>query len=483
MDKKSIRLLAIGVLSILLLVIGYIFSDHISEKNLGVDYDYERVIRSFIVILISVIVIRMLFLAIINPFEKRNNQKIPSILKYVIGVLVLLLSTIFIVTNIYSQSALIIFVGLGASGLGIAFIAQDFLKELFAGVTIAFQNDFRVGDWVKFPDGTIGRIIKTKLSGVDLRLLDDTQLYVGNTAITDQAMINLNQPSPSFFTGLNILLEHDIPIERARRILYSAVINVEGLASKDILVVADNIQQNGVLFSVFFKIPSFDVLREIKHRVISSIVRHLHKYDLKVCEISGQYEIKDIDVKFKKNFDDQYVTDKLTALKFSGLLKNCTKEVQEQFANRMEKLYFKKGDLICNQGDTGETMFIIAEGVVNVSINISVVEKNGETKSSSNIVATLSEGDYFGEMALLCGEKRTANIIAKTDVVLYEVNRETIKTFMKQYTDFAKQLSTAIIERNSQNEIAKTEAIDELNKKEDEISEFMKAFKTFLLSD
>lgn len=483
MDKKSIRLLAIGFLTIILLVAGYIFSDHISEKNLGVNYDYERVIRSFIVVLISVVIIRILFLVIINPFEKRNNKKIPSILKDIIGVLVLLFSAIFIVTKIYSQSALVIFVGLGASGLGMVFIAQDFLKELFAGVTIAFQNDFRVGDWVKFPDGTIGRIIKTKLSGVDLRLLDDTQLYVGNTTITNQSMINLNQPGPSFFTGLNIVLEHDIPIERARRILYAAVINTEGLASKDILVVADTIQQNGILFSVFFRVPSFDVLREIKHRVISSIVQYLHRHNLRVCEISGQYEIKDIDIKFKKRFDDQYVTDKLTALKFSGLLKACKNEIQEQFANRMEKLYFKNGDIICNQGDNGETMFIIAEGVVEVSINVSVQEENGETKSSSNIVATLSDGDYFGEMALLCGENRTANIMAKTDVVLYEINRETIRAFMKQYPDFARQLSAGIVERNSKNEIAKTEAIDELNKKEDEISEFMKAFKTFLVSD
>ena len=483
MDKRSIRLLTIGFLSIFLLIIGYIFSDHISERNLGIDYDYERVIRSFIVVLISVVIIRILFLVIINPFEKRHNKKVPSILKDIIGVLVLLFSAIFIVTRIYSQSALVIFVGLGASGVGIAFIAQDFLKELFAGVTIAFQNDFRVGDWVKFPDGTIGRIIRTKLSGVDLRLLDDTQLYVGNTAITNQAMINLSQPGPSLFSGLNIVLEHDVPIERARRILYTAVINTEGLYSKDILVVADTIQQNGILFSVFFRVPRYDVLREIKHRVISSIVQYLHKHDLKVCEISGQYEIKDIDAKFKRSFDDQYVTDKLSALKFSGLLKDCKYEIQEQFANRMEKLYFKNGDLICSQGDKGETMFIIAEGVVEVSINISVVEKSGETKSSSNIVATLSDGDYFGEMALLCGEKRTANIKAKTDVVLYEINRETIKVFMKQYPDFARQLSTAIIERNSENEITKTEAIDELNKKENEISEFMKAFKTFLGSD
>lgn len=483
MDKKSQRLLIIGIATIILLILGYILSDNICVKNIGITYDYERLIRSFIVVLISVVLIRILFLVIINPAELRKNRKIPSILKYIIGFLILMISAIFIVTKVYSQSALIIFFALGASGLGIAYIAQDFLKELLTGVIIAFQNDFRVGDWIKFPDGTIGKIIKTKLTGVDLILLDETQLYVSNTAVSDQAMINFNQPTPSFYTGLNIVLEHNIPIERARRILYTATTNTIGLESKNILVVSDSIQQNGILFFVFFKVPEFEVMREIKHRVISSIVQHLHKHKLKVCEITGQYNIQNIDANFVNDFDDHYVTDELSALQFSGLLKDCSDEIQTHFSKNMKRLIFKSGEIICKQNDSGETMFIIAEGVVNVSIDVSIIEDDGEVKSSSNAVATLSDGDYFGEMALLRGEKRTATIIAKSDVVLYEIKRETIKSFVKQYPEFAKKLSVSIIERNSANELTKSEAIDKLNQKENTISEFMNAFKIFLGND
>ncbi len=46
MDKKSIKILIVGFLTIILLVTGYIFSEHISEKNLRVNYDYERAIHS-----------------------------------------------------------------------------------------------------------------------------------------------------------------------------------------------------------------------------------------------------------------------------------------------------------------------------------------------------------------------------------------------------------------------------------------------------
>ena len=373
-----------------------------------------------------------------------------------------------------------IFTTLGASGIGIAFIAQDTLKELIAGIIISYQNDFRVGDWIKLPDGTIAQIIKLKLTGIDLALLNDTRLYISNTKLTNDTIVNLSQPNPSHFNRIDVILDHDVPVEQARRILYAATANTPGLASRDPLVVADAVLQNGILFAVFFKIPSFDVGAEMKHRVISSIVQHLHMHGLKVCEISGQININHLDTNFRRKFDDEKTTDAITALRYSGLLKNCNKEIQTNFANGMERLFVRAGEVVFQQGDIGDTMFIVAEGVVSVSLKVSTPGQNGEIKTSAKVVAILSDGDYFGEMALLRGERRNATVIAKSDVVLYKIKRETIKEFMDAYADFAEKLSTAIIERSTQNEEKKTEFMRELSKKEDPISEFMTAFKSFL---
>ena len=479
-EKKSLRLMIIGMLSIVLLCIMYGFADNISVDNVGDMHDYECLVKSFIVVLISIIVIRVLFSAIINPAEVRHNKKIPGILKYIVGALVLTVAAVYIVTAIYSKSAMAIFTALGASGIGIAFIAQDTLKELIAGIIISFQNDFRVGDWIKLPDGTIAQILRTKLTCVDLVLLNDTRLYMSNTKLTNTLVINLSQPTPAHFNRLDVVLEHDIPIEQARRILYTATANTPGLASKEPLVVADAVLQNGILFAIFFKIPSYEVGAEMKHRVISSLVRHLHQHGLKVCEIGGQINVKIVDNKMMTAFNDDGVTDAKTALRYSGLLGDCDAEIQSNFAKHMEKMLIKAGDVIFKQGETGDTMFIIAEGVVNVSMDVSVTEENGNTKTTSNVVATLSDGNYFGEMALLKGESRSATVTAKSDVVLYKIRRETVRTFTEKYTDFAKKLSEAIIERNLVNEAKKSEVIKELGKKSDAITEFMNAFKAFL---
>ena len=140
----------------------------------------------------------------------------------------------------------------------------------------------------------------------------------------------------------------------------------------------------------------------------------------------------------------------------------------------------KAGDVVFKQGEEGDTMFIIAEGVVSVSLDVSVAEEDGKVHKSSNVIATLSDGAYFGEMALLRGEKRNATVVAKSDVVLFKIRRETVKAFTEKYSDFAKKLSEAIVERSNENAAKKSEFMKELNKKADPIAEFMNAFKAFL---
>ncbi len=444
MEGKSLKLLIVGALSVAFLCVLYGLSNNISADKTGDMYDYECLTKSFLVVLISVLVIRVLFVAIINPAEIRHNKKMPGILRYVIGALVLTAAAVYIVTAIYAKSAMAIFTTLGASGIGIAFIAQDTLKELIAGIIISFQNDFRVGDWIKLPDGTIAKILRTKLTCIDLALLNDTRLYLSNTKLTNATVVNLSQPTPAHFSRLDVVLEHDIPIEQARRILYAATASTPGLASTEPLVVADAVMQNGILFAIFFKIPSYDVGAEMKHRVISSLVSSLHKHGLRVCEIGGQLNIKIMDKKMVRTFNDENTTDAKTALRMSGLLEGCDEEVIERFASSMEKVVYKAGDVIVKQEDEGDTMFIIAEGAVDVSLSVSNTDKDGNTQTSSSVVATLSDGDFFGEMSLLCGEKRSATVIASCSVILFRIHRSALIPVVHTLPGLMTRLQTVI---------------------------------------
>ncbi|MFC1852086.1 cyclic nucleotide-binding domain-containing protein [candidate division CSSED10-310 bacterium] len=80
-----------------------------------------------------------------------------------------------------------------------------------------------------------------------------------------------------------------------------------------------------------------------------------------------------------------------------------------------EELEYSAQTILFNQGDPGDTMFIIKEGIVEV-----YREAQGERQT----VCQLSVGDYFGEMALLAHGKRTASVVAITDIKVVMIGRK-----------------------------------------------------------
>jgi CRP/FNR family cyclic AMP-dependent transcriptional regulator len=75
----------------------------------------------------------------------------------------------------------------------------------------------------------------------------------------------------------------------------------------------------------------------------------------------------------------------------------------------------KPGENVFSEGETGDQMFIIQDGRVKVTKNLSGRE---------HVLSTLGKGDFFGEMAIVNNVRRTATVTALTEVRLLAFNRE-----------------------------------------------------------
>lgn len=97
------------------------------------------------------------------------------------------------------------------------------------------------------------------------------------------------------------------------------------------------------------------------------------------------------------------------------------------------------GETIIREGEKGNTFYIIVRGKVMITKN--------NTDGSIMTVASLEDGEYFGEIALLRQIPRTANVIAATDCVLLTLTAQQLMPLMETYPSMREQLEVVIVHR------------------------------------
>ena len=132
------------------------------------------------------------------------------------------------------------------------------------------------------------------------------------------------------------------------------------------------------------------------------------------------------------------------------LLKAIPLEAKCPLLDRMNPQQVQAGARFIAQGDEGDTFYIIQEGSCEVN-----VEKNG-TKHS---IARLGGGDVVGEIALLTGEPRTANVDAETDMILWSLTREQFDSVCTEYPDLLDFLTELVTHRFSTEKVTASRTI------------------------
>jgi CRP-like cAMP-binding protein len=102
---------------------------------------------------------------------------------------------------------------------------------------------------------------------------------------------------------------------------------------------------------------------------------------------------------------------KLMLLRSLPLFAPLSAPVIERVASRLVPVEVDAGTAIVRQGDPGDRFYIVRDGEV-------AVLKDGRP------VASLEQGDFFGEIALLHDVPRTATVTARTNVRLYALERD-----------------------------------------------------------
>lgn len=95
---------------------------------------------------------------------------------------------------------------------------------------------------------------------------------------------------------------------------------------------------------------------------------------------------------------------------------------------------FNAGDIVFKEGDTGDTMYVVLDGVVRIEVH-------------GNPVSKLHAAEIFGEMALVDNSPRSATVIADTDCSLAEIDQKRFEEMIRETPYFYKHLLHLLADR------------------------------------
>jgi len=119
-------------------------------------------------------------------------------------------------------------------------------------------------------------------------------------------------------------------------------------------------------------------------------------------------------------------------LKTVSLFWDLNKIELGHISDKMVSKKFQNGNLIFLEESEGKNLFFVVEG----SVKVTRLSKDGREV----ILAMLNAGDFFGEMSLLDGEARSANVIALEETEVLSLKRDDFLVVLHDYPKIAIQL-------------------------------------------
>jgi CRP-like cAMP-binding protein len=125
-------------------------------------------------------------------------------------------------------------------------------------------------------------------------------------------------------------------------------------------------------------------------------------------------------------------------LRRMSLLVGLSSKQLEDVSARLRPVKYRSGEVILTEGAPGDVMYLIEWGRVEVL---------SKTDGRSRMLAVLGEGDFFGEMALLSGNPRSATVRAVTDVDLLALYQPDFDELVLKYPTLAVTLGRVLSQR------------------------------------
>jgi len=396
-----------------------------------------RIIKIVLWMVLVITVIRMLTSLIFETLLRNSSQaEIASLAKTVLSIIIYIVAFFIIFQSQYPEIQLApLFTGSAILGIVVGLALQDTLGNLFAGIALQADQPFLVGDVVYISNRGTGIVESVSWRGVKIRTFQNKLLVIAN-AVLGKETIEVAPQSNLNARLVNFTSVYTTSPAKIAQIVREAIRQVENVSQKIRPVVRiRNLGESGVEWEVKYWPETYaqynDTDAVIRQRIWYAFQREGLHFAYPTRTIQVEKKIEEV------TFDD-YVHAASEYLNHVPIFAPLSDEEIGKVAEASSRRIFAPGEVIVRKGQEGGSMFVIVRGSVKVQL---------PGDDGPRTINNLKTNDFFGEMSLLTGEPRTANVIADEETDVLQIRKAAIKPLFEANPELMKAISEIVEER------------------------------------
>jgi small-conductance mechanosensitive channel/CRP-like cAMP-binding protein len=381
--------------------------------------------------------------------SRRRNVVAPLLLRQIVSIVLYFLLFALAVSSVFAVNVTGYLTGgaVVAAILGLAL--QETLGNLFSGIAVHMEDSFAVGDVLHSGDylGVVEGVSwrATRIRGFNNQLVVLPNSIIARERLEVYPRDNLNA------RVLQINIDYHVPPARAIEVLAQAAAHVEGVAhERPALARVAGFGDSAVLYEIKYFMRDYSM----RDRIDASIRRAVW-YALRRNDIAIPFPVRAFQPYTPAQPREEITPEEVRRhLRDVAILAPLPDDAHEAIAAATRIHRYAKGETILRRGAAGDSMFVVHSGEISVRVN-------DPDETGAHEIAVLGPGRIFGEMALLTGERRTADVVALDDVVALEIGKDSLQPVLQKHPDLVKSISAVVMQRQDHLESLMEEAVEE----------------------
>lgn len=342
----------------------------------------------------------------------------------------------------------------------LALSMQATLGNILGGVALQLDGSIHENDWVQLSDGTQGKVVAIRWRHTVLETRNWDTVVVPNANLLAQNIIILGKRTGKpvqhrmwVYFNVDFRFAPSRVIDVVREALIAAPIEGIALDPKPSVICYDFAKDGRDSFGYYAvrywltDLPNDDPTNS---RVRTRIFTALRRANIPLA--------RPVQTLFVNPEEDETIHEakrkemRVRAIDCVELFHALTPDERSFVADHLRYSPFTAGETCTKQGATAHWLYVLTSGTVEIRRHI-------EASDMAKAVATIEAPSFFGEMGLMTGEKRTADVIAMTDVECYRLDKTGLARVLEERPEIAEQFSKTLTKRRA-DLLAAAEGID-----------------------